>query len=421
MEVKPQQYRAHHGDPPDVGVGQKVYESFYDFFNGLFVAEPAQASSARRYGGANLNEGMGAGVGGYGGGGLGAPVGQAAWTKPGGGGNPRPNEQLQRSASNASKAGGGGFPHHQGGGGMSPQNQVGPQRSLGKYPVDKEDLIDQHVAYYLRHHPDVHSRHSLQRKRPGVYELDGREVAIEWQYSSEPGGQGHLAVVDGPLRQPFSDYMENSETNAEYDTLTVDKRSALHMIPREKRMSFNDANKVYTRLEAMKVAKEQAVIREEQAGYVNDGRYFYPDDLMAKYNKTIRQKLGVPQQKARQAQQQQQQQQQEQQQQQQPPQPPPAEQRQSAPPPPQPQPPPPQQKASASAPPPAPKAVAASSAPDSPPPQPSGNAPPMGGSPMGGPSLLTPPNLFGAAPAPWPTLGPPPGGPQAGGWNFGGS
>lgn len=165
---------------------------------------------------------------------------------------------------------------------------VGP----GAYVVDREDLLDQHVGYYLRRHPEVRTRHSLSRKGPGVYELDGREVTIEWQYASEPGGQGFLVVVDGPLRQPFSDYMEETEANAEYEGQDIGT-SSLHLIPKERRISFNDQHKVYSRLEAMKVAKEQALVREKAAGYVKDGREV-PQDIMVKYKKTIQQKLGLP-------------------------------------------------------------------------------------------------------------------------------
>eukprot|EP00746_Dinoflagellata_sp_MGD_P088939 gnl/MRDRNA2_/MRDRNA2_35142_c0_seq1.p1 gnl/MRDRNA2_/MRDRNA2_35142_c0~~gnl/MRDRNA2_/MRDRNA2_35142_c0_seq1.p1 ORF type:complete len:494 (+),score=78.79 gnl/MRDRNA2_/MRDRNA2_35142_c0_seq1:143-1624(+) len=177
---------------------------------------------------------------------------------------------------------------YENGGGMSSTATPGVPPP---YTADKEDLLDQHVAYYLRHHPDVHRRHHLVRKRPGVYELNGREVLVEWQYATEPGGQGHLVVLDGPLRQPFSDYMEFSELNAEYDNQSVGTRSSLHMIPKDKRMSFGDQHKVYTRLEAMKVAKEQALVRETHADYVKEGRHA-PNDLMDKYKKTLSQKLG---------------------------------------------------------------------------------------------------------------------------------
>eukprot|EP00913_Durusdinium_trenchii_P007031 g6614.t1 len=153
----------------------------------------------------------------------------------------------------------------------------------------REDLIDQHVAYFLRKNPEVKSRHKIQRIRPNTYLLDSREVQIEWQYATEPGGQGFLVVVDGPLRQPFSDYMMDTEElggeNATYDGQDI-VQSNLHLIARDRRISFNDTHKVYNRLEAMKVAKEQALVREKAAGYVKDGREV-PQDLMARYKKTL--------------------------------------------------------------------------------------------------------------------------------------
>ncbi|CAK0903600.1 unnamed protein product, partial [Prorocentrum cordatum] len=164
-------------------------------------------------------------------------------------------------------------------------------RANGSYAVDMEDLLDQHVAYYLRTHPEARGRHAVSRNQPGVYLLDGREVEVEWQHAPEPGGQGFLVVVDGPLRQPFSDYMEDTEANATYEDRDI-KAAALHTIPKEHRISFNDQHKVYSRLEAMKVAKEQAIVRERAAVCVKDG-VDVPGDIMAKYRKTINQKLGI--------------------------------------------------------------------------------------------------------------------------------
>merc|ERR1712137_1183438 len=103
---------------------------------------------------------------------------------------------------------------------------------------------------------------------------------------------GYLVAVDGPLRQPFSDYMEMSEANAEYDTRDIAYRSALHSIPIERRMTFADQHKVYTRLEAMKVAKEQALVREKAADYIKQGKTVPSGALMNKYEKTIDIKLG---------------------------------------------------------------------------------------------------------------------------------
>lgn len=158
------------------------------------------------------------------------------------------------------------------------------------YEVDKEDLLDQHVGYYFRHNPQVFTMHSFVRKRPGIYEMDGREIKVEWQYAADPGQQGFLVAVDGPLRQPFSDYMDMAEDNAEYDSCGIGSQSALHSIPKDKRVSFHDQHKMYSRLEAMKVAKEQAMVREKAADYVKDGRQI-PNDLMSKYKKTLQQKL----------------------------------------------------------------------------------------------------------------------------------
>ncbi|CAJ1423949.1 unnamed protein product [Effrenium voratum] len=165
-----------------------------------------------------------------------------------------------------------------------------PMNSLRlEYDADPEDLLDQHVAYYLKHHPEAMFTHNLSRKHPGVYLINGRDVRVEWQHS-ESGGQGCLMALDGPLRQPFADYMEHTENNIEYDVQGIGVDTSLHSIPREKRMSFHDTHKVYSRLEAMKVAKEQALVREKAADYTKDGREV-PRELMSKYKKTIALKL----------------------------------------------------------------------------------------------------------------------------------
>lgn len=177
----------------------------------------------------------------------------------------------------------------------SRMNSTSSQSQLGSLvePLatpDQEDLIHQHVLYYLRQHPQQARLHSLRRLSAGCYDLDGHEVDIDWQHHPEVGRPGHLVVVDGPLRQPFADYLAMSEANAEYDTHTIAKTSALHHVPRERRMTFDDTDNKYTRLEAMKVAKEQANIREKAADYTKEGRQV-PVELVKKYNKSLEQKL----------------------------------------------------------------------------------------------------------------------------------
>lgn len=161
-----------------------------------------------------------------------------------------------------------------------------PDRNRRPAPEEIKDEIHQHVSHFLKYHPQVMQEHRFFRKSPGVYEFDGRELRLEL---SERG----LVVWDGPLRQPLADYMECSERNAEYDVQGIGVDTNLHSIPREKRMSFNDTHKVYSRLEAMKVAKEQAQMRERAAEYIKDGREV-PKNMWSQYRSNIGRKLDAP-------------------------------------------------------------------------------------------------------------------------------
>lgn len=161
----------------------------------------------------------------------------------------------------------------------------------GPYVGDSGDLLDQHVAYFLKHNPQIQQTRRVERKRPGKYEINRREVLVEWQYATLPGEQGFLVVVDGPLRQPFSDYMKMTDANAEYDCESLGNPASLQAIPMEMRMTFGEDQVGYGRLDAMKLAKEQANFREQAASYVQQG-HSVPDELMKKYEKKIEQKIG---------------------------------------------------------------------------------------------------------------------------------
>jgi len=180
---------------------------------------------------------------------------------------------------------------HDGRGGSPGQGSHRMQPEERDEAQDREDLLDQHVAYYLKHHPEVHKKHRISRVHPGVYNFNGREISVEWHYAEEAGEQGYLIAIDGVLRQPFADYMEENDKGVEYDDRRLGK-SSLSLIPKGKRLSFGDTNKVYSRLEAMKVAKEQALVREKAADYVKDGMIVPQHELMSKYKKTISVKLG---------------------------------------------------------------------------------------------------------------------------------
>eukprot|EP00929_Paragymnodinium_shiwhaense_P074179 TRINITY_DN37941_c0_g1_i1.p1 TRINITY_DN37941_c0_g1~~TRINITY_DN37941_c0_g1_i1.p1 ORF type:complete len:586 (-),score=67.13 TRINITY_DN37941_c0_g1_i1:65-1822(-) len=181
----------------------------------------------------------------------------------------------------------------------SPQlNGRGPSLATGSshvqlqprsYVEDKQDPLDAHVAYYLRHNQDIHAKVPVVRKCPGYYDIAGREVKVEWQHGNQ-AGQGQLLAVDGPLRQPFADYMRKSEANVEYCSNGLDS-GAIHGIPQERRLTFGDQQHIYSRLDAMKVAKTQAQYREKAADYVQQG-VDVPGDLMDRYQRTVSQKLG---------------------------------------------------------------------------------------------------------------------------------
>lgn len=156
----------------------------------------------------------------------------------------------------------------------------------------KEDVLDQQVVHFMGLYPQLRQNHNIARRVDGSYELDGRQVLLEWQPQQDNGTQGCLVVVDGPLRQPFLDYISKTEANAEYEAIFADSnRNPLQAIPKERMISFNDQHQAYSRLDAMKVAKEQALVREKAVGYLQAGRAL-PDDMLDNYQKNLQKKLA---------------------------------------------------------------------------------------------------------------------------------
>jgi len=160
------------------------------------------------------------------------------------------------------------------------------------------DAADQQQAHYARIHrrmqqflkqnPQVLKQHRIVKGEDNVYEVDGKRVRLDWH--GQPGRVGRLLVVDGPLRQPLPDYLAMGEANAEYDTSGVEKTSSLHHVPKDRRLTFNDDHTRYSRLDSMKVAKEQAAFREKAAAYVKEGRVV-PGELHRSYDRCLQQKL----------------------------------------------------------------------------------------------------------------------------------
>lgn len=152
------------------------------------------------------------------------------------------------------------------------------------------DLLDQHVEYYLSCHPGVRESHRIQKKRAGCYEISGREITLDWQHDDSNGGDGFLVVVDGPLRQAFKDYVSGRDAGSVYNAKGL-KQSNLHQVPEDSRITFQDQGAHYSRLEAMKVAKEQAAFREKAASCVTLGQTV-PSDIFDKYKVALDAKLG---------------------------------------------------------------------------------------------------------------------------------
>jgi len=144
------------------------------------------------------------------------------------------------------------------------------------------NIIHEQVEKYLDTCPEF--RPYVRRLGEGEYFIDGREVKVGFCR------EGYLVVHDGPLRQPFTDYVEKKDGTAVYCKEGL-KNSNLISVPKETRISFDDQDSRYSRLDAMKVAKEQAIFREKAAGYLKEGQ-FVPADLREKYEKTIDIKLG---------------------------------------------------------------------------------------------------------------------------------
>jgi len=156
---------------------------------------------------------------------------------------------------------------------------------------DPEDIVDVQVAKFFKAFPDIYIKTRLTRMRPGLYSMFGRQIEVEWVEGRR--GKGALMVKDGPMRQPFGDYLDQKDTTAEYNGSVFKAKNNLQSIPQDARMTFNDNDYKYSRMDAMKVAKEQAIVREVAATVqVKQGQAPQVDRLMMRYEKNMDRKLG---------------------------------------------------------------------------------------------------------------------------------
>eukprot|EP00929_Paragymnodinium_shiwhaense_P043650 TRINITY_DN22431_c0_g1_i1.p1 TRINITY_DN22431_c0_g1~~TRINITY_DN22431_c0_g1_i1.p1 ORF type:complete len:497 (+),score=59.07 TRINITY_DN22431_c0_g1_i1:87-1577(+) len=161
-----------------------------------------------------------------------------------------------------------------------------PER--GSHGYGGQDPVDVEMARFLRHHP-LAQRLSVEKAQPGIYNIGGRSVEVQFQAAAVPGAPGSLLVIDGPLKQPLADYVMRSEQNIEYTHQGLE-REAIEGIPKSERMTFLVPD-LHCRLDAMKVAKAQAQYRKMAADCVQRGNAV-PEDLMDKYERSLSQKLG---------------------------------------------------------------------------------------------------------------------------------
>ncbi|CAD7936101.1 unnamed protein product [Amoebophrya sp. A120] len=97
-----------------------------------------------------------------------------------------------------------------------------------------------------------------------TYRIRGRDVVLHWNTDSY-----FLEVIDGPMRQNLEDYLVTGDVStARYDELSPLKKLNKFTdasSSAKKQFSFNDHECSYNRIEAMRVAKEQAKLRAKMS------------------------------------------------------------------------------------------------------------------------------------------------------------
>jgi hypothetical protein len=143
-----------------------------------------------------------------------------------------------------------------------------PVKKGGPYRARPDDEVDNAVAEFFCKNPQIFRKNSsLTRVSPGKYLVNGRQVTVTMHRRN---GQSLLLVKDGPLTQPLAEYLENKEDDtAQYSGSVFQSKTAIHSIPQESRMTFQDSGEEYSRVQAMKVAKEQALAREKAAAMIS--------------------------------------------------------------------------------------------------------------------------------------------------------
>eukprot|EP01066_Platyproteum_vivax_P008098 Platyproteum_vivax@DN3327_c0_g1_i1.p1 len=129
------------------------------------------------------------------------------------------------------------------------------------YIPDASDMIDVRVADILNENPPLMHTLSITRQSKGQYTICNREVRVTLGYEfkcSKP----LVSVTDGPLRQPFLQYMRSSDKEMEFEPVAVSNK--VFDIPTHQRLSWK-ANATLDRIQAMKLATKEAKARDDLA------------------------------------------------------------------------------------------------------------------------------------------------------------
>jgi hypothetical protein len=147
----------------------------------------------------------------------------------------------------------------------------GEDNGSSEEEFDKFAGIDDHIQLLRRDYPAL-VQHSVVCLETGVYKIGGRAVEVYFDWWGED--ELMLMVRDGPLTQPFLDYVFDTGENETFDV--VKSSTKLVDLPEYARLQVKDTAPTECRLTAMKTAKKQAAQREAHAKrVVKSGTYFH--------------------------------------------------------------------------------------------------------------------------------------------------
>merc|ERR1719482_1800026 len=121
-----------------------------------------------------------------------------------------------------------------------------------------------------RDYPALHQHRVSPASCPGTYIIAGRALEVYLLPAEDEEEEPVLMIRDGPLRQPFLDYVFDTGRNEEFEEVV--SSNALHAVPDRMRLPVQDLEPTNDRLVAMRRAKEEAKKREDHAaGLVRNG------------------------------------------------------------------------------------------------------------------------------------------------------